>query len=93
MNAKDEAVEREVARGRLVNVEFETIRKTYSHGCVQCPGPGAAVEVVDKKTNASCRVFLHDLGAQPDEEFVKMIDAAGAALDTILKCWVAPSDE
>ena len=92
MNQKDEAVERQVARGRLVNVEFETIKKTYSHGCVQCPGPGAAVEVVDKNTSASCRVFLHDLGAEADQEFVKMINAAGAALDTILKCWVAPCE-
>jgi len=85
MNPKDEAVEREAARYRVVNVEFETIRKEYSHGFVQCPGPGAAVEVICKKTNASCRLFLHDLGGDEDQGLIRMIDAAGAALDAILK--------
>jgi hypothetical protein len=85
MNPKDQAVDRQASRCRQVNVEFETIRKEYAHGYVQCPGPGAAVEVVDKHTNASCRLVLHDLGDNEDEGLIRMIDAAGAALDAILK--------
>ena len=79
MNPKDAAVERQASRCRLVNVEFETIQKEYSHGYIRCPGRGAAVEVVDRDTNASCRLFLHDLGDDEDEEMIRMIDAAGAA--------------
>ena len=85
MNPKDEAVERQAVRCRSVNVEFETIRKEYAHGYVQCPGPGAGVEVIDKKTNASCRLFLHELGDDEDRALIGMIDAAGAALDALLK--------
>jgi hypothetical protein len=85
MNSKDEAVDRQASQCRLVNVEFATIRKEYSHGYVQCPGPGAAVEVIDKHTSASCRLVLQDLGDDEDAELVRMIDAAGAALDALLK--------
>jgi hypothetical protein len=92
MNPKDEAVDRQAARARTVNVEYETVRKEYSHGYVQCPGAGAAVEVVDKHTNASCRLFLHDLGDDEDRELVIMIDAAGAALDAILESRVTPPE-
>ena len=76
VNPKDEAVDRQAVRGRSVNVEFATVRKEYSHGYVQCPGPGATVELVDKRTNASCRLFLHDLGGNEDQELITMIDAA-----------------
>ncbi len=91
MNPKDEAVERQAARCRLVNVEFGTVRKEYAHGFIQCPGPGAAVEVIDKHTNASCRLFLHDLGDDEDQGLIKMIDAAGAAVDAILKSRIVTS--
>ena len=92
LNMKDVAVERQVERKRLVNVEFEMVRKEYAHGYVQCKGPGAAIEVVDKETGASCKVFLHELGAEPDQEFIKMVDAAGAALDAILNGVVRSDD-
>jgi hypothetical protein len=85
MKPKDAAVERQASRCRTVNVEFETVRKEYAHGYVQCPGDGAAVEVVDKNTGASCKLFLHELGDDEDQELVMMIDAAGAALDVVLK--------
>ncbi len=32
MNPKDEAVDRQAARGRIVNVEFETVRKEIRTG-------------------------------------------------------------
>jgi hypothetical protein len=90
MNPKDAAVDRQASRCRQVNVEFETIRTQYSHGYVQCPGRGAAVEVVDKDTNASCKLFLDDLGDDEDQGLIRMIDAAGAALDAVLKGRIAP---
>ena len=85
MNPKDEAVDRQASQCRLVNVEYQMIREEYEHGYVQCPGCGATVEVVDKHSSASCRVFLPDLGDDEDRVLIKMIDAAGAALDAALK--------
>jgi hypothetical protein len=92
MNPKDEAVNREAARCRLVNVEYETVRKKYSHGFVQCLGPGVTVEVICKNTNASCRLFLHELGDDEDHELSTLIDAAGAALNAILKIRSTPRE-
>jgi hypothetical protein len=85
-------VDREAARGRLVNVEFEMLRENYAHGYVLCHGPGASVEVIDKNTNASCKLFLHDLGGEPDQELAKMIDIAGETLDAVVKCRVQKAE-
>ena len=85
MNPKDEAVERQAVRCRSVNVEYATIRKEYAPRIRPMSWAGAAVEVVDKHTSASCRLFLHELGDDDDKGLIRMIDAAGAALDALLK--------